>query len=92
MSTTTTQPAILVSHKDGSFWATPEDTIEAGLLNGMIEAARWATRTFGSNIAWTEITDRFVKGHAVKGGERIVVLWAAIPQAVEDELAEWVCA
>jgi hypothetical protein len=88
-STTTTQPAILVSHKDGSFWATPEATIEAGLLNGMIEASRWATKTGFGQIAWDQVTDRFVKGHAIATGERVVVMWAALPMACEDALTEW---
>jgi hypothetical protein len=90
MSTTTTQPAILVSHRDGSFYATPEETIEAGLLNGMIEAQRFAARVGLGSVAWDQVTDRFVKGHAISSGQRLVVMWAALPMAVEDELADWI--
>jgi len=90
MATTTTQRAINVSHKDGAFWATPEDTIEAGLLNGMIEASRWAAKVGLGAVAWDQITDRFVKGHAIASGERIVVAWEGLPLAVEDELNDWI--
>jgi hypothetical protein len=83
---------ILISHKDGSFWATPEASIEAGLLNGMVEAQRWANRTNQGSIFWTEITDRFVKGEFVASRDRIVVMWSELPFAVEEELNEWVSA
>jgi len=89
MSTTATSTAILVSHIDGSFYATPEDSIEAGLLNGMIEASRWAARTGLGAVAWDEITDRFVKGHAIASGERIYVAWAELPLAAEEALEAW---
>jgi uracil DNA glycosylase len=87
---TITSRAILVSHRDGSFWATPGDTIEAGLLNGMVEAARWSTKVNHANIAWIEVTDRFVKGEVVGSNERIVVMWGDIPMAAEDELTDWI--
>lgn len=89
MSTTATVKAITVQHIDGSFYATPEDTTEAGLLNGMIEASRWAARTGLGAVAWDEITTTFVKGHAIASGERIYVASADLPLAVEDALEAW---
>ncbi|UJQ86612.1 hypothetical protein SEA_PENGUINLOVER67_90 [Mycobacterium phage PenguinLover67] len=82
--------AINISHKDGAFWATPEAEAEAGLLNGMIEASRWAARTGLGSIAWDEITPAFVKGHAIASGERLVVHRADLDSKIEDALNDWV--
>lgn len=90
MTATITSYAIKVDYRHGSFWATPAETIEAGLLNGMVEAARWSTKVNGANIAWTEVTDRFVKGEVVGSGERVVVMWSELPMAAEDNLVEWI--
>jgi hypothetical protein len=81
---------ITVSHKDGSFAATPEATIEAGLLNGMIEPQRWSLTTLRENIAWDTVTDRFVKGSTVRTGQRVLVMWDGLPMAAEDVLTDWV--
>jgi len=83
---------ITVSHHDGSFYATAQDSIEAGLLGGMVEAQAWATRTNQGSIAWTEVTDRFVKGHLVISGQRILVLFSQLPMAAEDTLIDWLFA
>lgn len=82
--------AITVSHPDGSFYATPGETIEAGLLNGMVEAAAWSQKVNKANISWIEVTDRFVKGFVVGTNERIVVMWDELPYAAEDSLIEWI--
>lgn len=89
-ATATRSYAIKVHHRDGSFWATPEISIEAGLLNGMVMASRWSQRFLGANVAWTEITDRFVKGEVVGSNERMVVMWGDLPMAAEDNLIEWI--
>ena len=81
---------ITVSHKDGSFYVTPAESIEAGLLDGMMHAQAWATRIGLGSIAWTEITDRFVKGEFVASKERVTVFWTNIPAAAEDTLTEWI--
>jgi hypothetical protein len=85
-----TTTAINVSHRDGSFAATPEATIEAGLLNGMVEAAKWAMKIQGQSIAWVEITDRFVKGVMNLSGDHVVVSWEGLPFAAQEELDNWV--
>jgi hypothetical protein len=82
--------AINIAHKDGAFWATPEAEAEAGLLNGMIEAQRFATRTGLGAIAWDEITPAFVKGHAIASGERLVVMRGDLPCDTDDELSNWI--
>jgi hypothetical protein len=84
--------SIQISHRDGSFWARPGSSIEEGLLNGMVMASAWSTRFKGANVAWTEITDRFVKGEVVGSGERMVVMWGDLPMAAEDALIEWIFA
>jgi hypothetical protein len=81
--------AINIAHKDGAFYATPEAEAEAGLLNGMIEASRFAARQGMGAVAWDEITPVFVKGHAIASGERLVVHRADISMAEEDALADW---
>ncbi len=84
--------SISVSHADGAFYAKPEESIEAGLLNGMVEAQAWATKIGLGSIAWTEVTDRFVKGEVINTTKRVVVLWSDLPMAAEDELNDWVTA
>jgi len=82
--------SIEIINRDGGRWASPGDSIEAGLLNGMVEAQREATRTNRGSIAWSEVTDRFVKGHFVNTGERVLVRWSDLPFAVNEELDAWV--
>jgi hypothetical protein len=82
--------SISVVTKDGSFATKPEATIEAGLFTGMVAAARWAQKLLGTNIAWTEVTDRFVKGELVSTGERILVQFDDLPLAARDLLDDWV--
>jgi hypothetical protein len=81
---------ISVATKDGSFAVKPAESIEAGLLDGMVAAANWAQKLMGTNVAWTEVTDRFVKGHMVANGERVIVFFDDLPFAVTEELDEWV--
>lgn len=83
--TTTTAHSVTVSHRDGSFYVAPQPELEAALLDGMIAAQRWA----GEAISWDEITPRFVKGHKLASGERLVVLWSELPMKEEDALIEW---
>lgn len=74
---------------DGGRYGNPADSIEAALLNGMVVAQAEATRTCRGSIAWTEITDRFVKGHYIATGARVLVRWTELPYAVNDELDNW---
>jgi len=80
--------AITVAYKDGAFHTKPEASIEAGLLGGMVQAQSWATVKNLGSIAWTEITDRGVKGH-FPNGERIAVYFADLPMAAEDQITDW---
>ncbi len=82
--------SISVSYADGAFYVKPEESIEAGLLNGMVEASAFGVKHLGGNVAWVEITDRFAKGIAQNSGKRVVVLWSDLPMAAEDELNDWI--
>lgn len=81
---------IIVSHRDGSFYATPSDDLAAGLLNGMIEASRWSTRVNQANIAWIDITEGYAKGEVNGTGERVIVMPANLSMRAEDELNAWI--
>lgn len=74
---------------DGGRYGTPADSVEAALLNGMVDAQAEATRTRRGSIAWTEVTDRFAKGHYVNTGARVLVRWNELPFAANEELDAW---
>lgn len=78
--------SIEILTRDAGYAANPEDTIEAGLLNGMIKAQFDILK---AQISWDEVTDRFVKGHVLATGERVLVRWTELPFAANEDLDAW---
>jgi hypothetical protein len=77
---------VIVNHRDGSFYVTPQADLGATLLDGMIDAQKFARQP----ISWDEITMGYIKGHVLATGERLVIHPADLPMKDEDVLVEWI--